>query len=113
MLQPLSCHSHQHNRAQGERPSGFHDPQVVHDQEWVTQYYYMTDKIQLNPIIVWWNMHFVSYMHIVYEYTYKLEITEIACNVLPYRHINEHLEGIANVNASQMSAEELEFHYFK
>ncbi|ELT89659.1 hypothetical protein CAPTEDRAFT_159406 [Capitella teleta] len=28
-------------------------------------------------------------------------------------HINEHLDGVAKMNASQMTQEELEFHYFK
>ena len=30
-----------------------------------------------------------------------------------FSHINEHLDGVAKVNASDMSQEELEFHYFK
>ncbi|ELU03763.1 hypothetical protein CAPTEDRAFT_101837 [Capitella teleta] len=30
-----------------------------------------------------------------------------------FRHINEHLDGVAKMNASQMTQEELEFHYFK
>jgi hypothetical protein len=33
--------------------------------------------------------------------------------VILHRHINEHLDGMASINASQMTQEELEFHYFK
>ena len=32
---------------------------------------------------------------------------------LHYRHIKEHYEGKATLDESQMTPEELEFHYFK